>query len=348
LLGRLAAKRVALLRALGSEGLLTRNAALPLPEVPLRVGLVASPDSEGFRDFLGQLTTSGFGFAVQIAPATVQGSGAPAALSTAIHKLSVLGSRCLDVIVVVRGGGSKADLAAFDTEPVARAVATSSIPVWTGIGHTGDESVADVVANRSCITPTECGRDLVQRVREWWEGSVAAAASSVARRADEALSSAQHEHDATRRRLCGMARHLVVRRDEHLLRCGSTIGRCAPRLLDDAWSATLVRGGRVVPLAQARIEQAADRLDAWRRLVSAYDVERQLERGYTLTLDEEGRVVRHARGIVAGRRLVTRFADGSVRSVADRVELADPADGADPSRPPGAPAVRVSDDRGEA
>jgi exodeoxyribonuclease VII large subunit len=321
LLGRLAAQRAALLRALEAEGLLTRNQALRVPEVPLRVGLVASPNTEGYRDFVGQLAASGFGFAVQVARATVQGSAAPAAITAAIRKLSALGPERLDVIVVVRGGGSKADLAAFDSEPVARAVATSRLAVWTGIGHTGDQSVADVVANRSCITPTECGRELVQRVRAWWDVSVAAVASLAARRAAEALSSAQREHDTTRLRLCGMARHLVDRRAEHLVRSGAMIGRCAPRLLDDAWSATVLRGARVPPLARARVEQAADRLAAWRRLVSAYDVERQLERGYTLTLDTEGRVVHHARAVVAGQRLVTRFADGAVRSVADGVDL---------------------------
>ncbi len=319
LLGRLAAKRAALLRALEAEGLLTRNPALTVPEVPLRVGLVASPNTEGYRDFVGQLTASGLGFALQVARATVQGPGAPAAITAAIRKLSALGPGRLDVIVVVRGGGSKADLAAFDTEPVARAVASSPVPVWTGIGHTGDESVADIVANRACVTPTECGRDLVQRVRGWWEQRVATAASLVSRRADEALFSTQREHDAARLRLCAMARQLVDRRAEHLVRCGGTIGRCAPRLLDDAWSAAVLRGARVAPLAQARIEEATDRLSGWRRLVSAYDVGRQLERGYTLTLDEDGRVVRHARAVSAGQRLVTRFADGSVRSVVDIV-----------------------------
>ncbi len=321
LLGRLAAKRAALLRALEEEGLLSRNQALPVPAVPLRVGLVASPDTEGYRDFVGQLTASGLGFSVLVARATVQGAGAPAAISAAIRKFSALGPGAVDLVVLVRGGGSKADLAAFDAEPVARAVATSSVPVWTGIGHTGDESVADLVASRACVTPTECGRELVQRVREWWEASVAAPASLVARRAVDTLSISQREHDATRTRLCAMGRHLIDREAEHLVRSGSVIGRCAPRTLDDVWASVVVRGTRIAPLAQARIEHAADLLLSSRRLVSAYDVDRQLQRGYTLTLDEEGRVVRHARAVVAGQRLVTRFADGRVRSVADGTDL---------------------------
>ncbi len=335
LLGRLAAKRAALVRALEAEGLIGRNRALSVPEVPLRVGLVASPNTEGYRDFVGQLTASGFGFLVRVARATVQGATAPAAISAAIRKLSALGPDRLDVVVVVRGGGSKADLAAFDAEPVARAVATSSVPVWTGIGHTGDESVADVVANRACITPTECGRELVQRVRVWWDVSVAAPASLVARRAVEALSSSQSEHDATRMRLCGMARHLVDRQAGDLVRRGATVGRCAPRLLDDARASVVVRGARIAPLALARVEHAADRVVAWRRLVAAYDVDRQLERGYTLTLDGEGRVVRHARAVVTGQQLVIRFADGRVRSVADGVDVQTDGVLSDGTVPPG-------------
>jgi exodeoxyribonuclease VII large subunit len=146
LLGRLAVQRAQLLRALESDGLLRRNASLPVAEVPLRVGLVASPGTEGYRDFLGQVTNSGFKFQVQVARVAVQGSGAPVAVASAVRALCR--TEC-DLVVVVRGGGSKADLATFDAEVVARAIAGASKPIWTGIGHTGDESVADIVANRS-------------------------------------------------------------------------------------------------------------------------------------------------------------------------------------------------------
>ena len=86
LLGRLAAERAALLRRLESEGLLERNRAVPVPDVPVRVGLVASPGTEGFRDFLGQLEASGFAFSVRVVPVTVQGPSAPAALAEAIGR----------------------------------------------------------------------------------------------------------------------------------------------------------------------------------------------------------------------------------------------------------------------
>jgi exodeoxyribonuclease VII large subunit len=315
LLGRLAAQRAALLRALEGEGLLRRNGEVRVPEVPLRIGLVASPGTEGYRDFVGQLAASGFAFDVKVVPVTVQGPSAPAALSSAVRRLSAIGPGALDLVVIVRGGGSKADLAAFDAQPVARAVATSTLPVWTGIGHTGDESVTDIVANRACITPTECGRELVQRVQAWWDASVVTCGTLVARRAAETLAAAQRGHDATRTRLAAMARHLIDRQCEQVSQRAMAIARCAPRVVDDARERVGTRATRLEPLVTAKLDQAAAALDSWRRLVAAYDVERQLERGYTLTLDAAGHVVRQAAQLATGDEVTTRFADGAVRSV---------------------------------
>ena len=153
LLGRLAARRAALLHTLESEGLLRRNQALAVPAVPLRIGLVASPGSEGYNDFVGQLRRSDLAFSVVLFKANVQGAGAPASVARALRAVS--GSDC-DLAVLVRGGGSRGDLAAFDAEPVARAIAGLALPLWTGIGHTGDQSVADIVANHAFVTPTAC------------------------------------------------------------------------------------------------------------------------------------------------------------------------------------------------
>jgi len=320
LLGRLAAQRAALIKALAAEGLLERNRRLPVPAVPLRVGLVASPGTEGYRDFVGQLTGSGFAFSVAVVPATVQGPEAPRSMARA---LTVLGRREteLDLVVIVRGGGSKGDLAAFDAEPVARAVATCPLPVWTGIGHTGDESVVDIVANRSFITPTECGRDLVARVGGWWEASVVEAAERVARRAADTLATTEHRTAQTRERLAATARHLVQRQSDQLASRVDSMVRCAPRVLDDVRTGLVGRVARLGPLALGHLERGDDRVASWRRLLTAYDVDRQLERGYTLTVGSDGQVVRSAAAVAAGEELTTRFADGTARSTVTEVDV---------------------------
>ena len=315
LLGRLAARRAVLLETLRTEGLLTRNHGLSVGEVPLRIVLVASPGTEGYRDFMGQLSSSGLAFEVRVIAAQVQGSGAAASVAAGIR--SVAAQEC-DVVVVVRGGGSRADLVAFDAEPIARAIATAPVPVWTGIGHTGDQSVADIVAHQSFITPTECGQELVRRVAEWWR-SVARRADAVTRLAQRAIERAQETDAVARTRLGSASFRQLQRHTDHAHRRASTVALHAARHVDA--SAVLLdrTSERLVVCARSAMDRQRDRTVSWRRLLGAYDVGRQLERGYTITADADGRIVRSAVELSPGATVFTRFADGSVRSVVDEV-----------------------------
>jgi len=324
LLGRLAAQRAALLKALEVEGLLRRNADVPVPAVPLVVALVASPRSEGCNDFLGQLQGSGLGFKVLLAPVQVQGQRAPKAIVGGLAAAARTGA---DVTVLVRGGGAKADLVAFDSEVVARAVASHPVPVWTGIGHTGDQSVADVVANRAFVTPTECGQELVRRVRDWWDGR-AEAAGLVAHRASEAIAHAHQRDTQARLRLGRATWHQLDRHAERLTTRAERVAGQAGRQLESAVLTVKRRAAKLGPCALAVVDKEAERVTAWRRLLVAYDVDRQLERGYTLTLDTNGLVVRSAGVLGQGDIVVTRFADGTASSVVQSTTLTqDQADG---------------------
>ncbi len=319
LLGRLAAQRAALIKALGQEGLLERNRSLPLPAVPLRIGLVASPGTEGYRDFLGQLEGSGFAFDVVVSPTPVQGAGAPAGIAHALALLVDDPERALDLVVVVRGGGSKADLAAFDTEAVARSIAMSPLPVWTGIGHTGDESVADLVAQRSCITPTACGREIVVHVAGWWETSVGSATRRINGLARECVGGATERLSGARARIGATARLMVDQQLDQLLRHADRVVGAAERVMVEADTAMRTMALQVVPQVIRHMDREASNVVAWRRLLEAYDVERQLARGYTLTFDERGQTVRSISQLAAGSILVTRVVDGVARSIVTSV-----------------------------
>ena len=129
-----------------------------MPTVPLPGRPGGQPRHRGLQRFPRSAPRLGLHVLRHGGPHHGPGRRRPPAIAGAIAALAARGPGELDVVVLVRGGGSKSDLAAFDAEAVARAVATCPLPVWTGIGHTGDESVADLVANRRCITPTECGQ----------------------------------------------------------------------------------------------------------------------------------------------------------------------------------------------
>lgn len=290
LLGKVAAERARLIKALVDEGLFDRQKRLMVPALPLRIGLVASPGTEGCNDFLGQLAASGMAFDVSLVRSAVQGADAPGQIARAIATLQ---RSPVDVIVLVRGGGSKADLATFDTETVVRAVATSGIPVMTGIGHTGDRSLADEVAFRSFITPTECGQEIGRMVVDVW--------------ADRVLRG---------RRLAGLALDRLDRAERAVDQRRTRAGIGARSLLERHADRLDQRKARLIELSERRLGDEGVRLEQWRRLLEAYDYRRQLERGYSVTRTAEGQVVRSASQVEVGSALITVVADGVVHSTA--------------------------------
>jgi len=344
LLGKIAAERARLVTALEREGLLQRNRQVPVPPVPVRVGLVASPGTEGFRDFVGCLDASAMGFSVQAVPTPVQGRASSRSVASALRRLQA--GDC-DIIAVVRGGGAKADLAVFDTESVARAIALCPKPVWTGIGHTGDQSVADLVANRSFITPTECGQELARQVFDFWQGRLQAGLR-VRRLAGDQLARADQRLDRHRHRMIVGARSQLGRQgdrlahrtealrgaarggvDAHrhrLVSAGALLARSASRSVASAELGASRRAERLAGLPARRLDAESLRTAQWRRLLGAYDFQRQLDRGYSVTRDADGRVVRSSADLVPGSQLVTRFGEGSAVSEVTGLDPDGPTD----------------------
>ncbi len=197
-------------------------------------------------------------------------------------------------------------------------MADASKPVFTGIGHTGDETVADILAARACITPTECGHQIVVATRRWWGSHVAEPAEFLARRVPTFLGDASARDAQARARLTAAARHQFRVHQERLATKATSLGRAAPSRLEAGEAALRTCATRLGPLTLGHLGRQDERLHSWRRLLAAYDVDRQLERGYSLTMTPAGRLVRSAGELVDQQEIVTRFADGTVRSRVDR------------------------------
>jgi exodeoxyribonuclease VII large subunit len=244
-LGRLAEARERLLHTLEVEGLLRRQATLLLPDVPLRVGLVTSDGSAAAADFVDTLALSGFAFRVVLVDARVQGIEAEASVCAALRALVAHHDRP-DVVCVVRGGGSRTDLAAFDAEAVARAIATCPVPVFTGIGHEVDTSVADLVAHASHKTPTACAGAVVERVRAHLTATTLTW-DRVARIATARLRAAEHDVGALRDRVAARVPVALDRAGRHIDHVAARVDAADPsRLLRRGWSVTHAADGALV------------------------------------------------------------------------------------------------------
>lgn len=339
--GGMAANRERVLRALAAEDLLQRNGALPLAPVPLRVGLITSKGSAAYHDFVHELERSGFDWKVVLADVRVQGGGAPRRVTWALRAFASLD---VDVVVVVRGGGARSDLAAFDSEPVARAIALLPMPVFTGIGHEIDRAVADEVAHSCFNTPTACAQALVEQVCSFLD--------RMTELSNDVVSSAQRRLTADRRtvvdaghRVSRTARSRCSLASADIARGLQRVRRGAPAALVRERGLLEWRRGRAEEIASRGVRGAEARLrsheqtlatagtrlsrDAARHVdgiearLRALDPVRVLERGYSITRTN-GRVVKRVGDLVPDARIVTELADGRATSRVEDVEPAAP------------------------
>jgi exodeoxyribonuclease VII large subunit len=162
-LGQLEMQRRKTIEALRNLGLLARNRALTLPKVLQRVAIISSKEAAGYHDFVKHLQANkfGYGYEIKLFESLVQGNRAVSEITAALSQIKMIASY-FDVVVLIRGGGSKLDLAVFDDFDLARSVAEFPLPIFTGIGHETDESVTDMVAHTALKTPTAVADFLLQ------------------------------------------------------------------------------------------------------------------------------------------------------------------------------------------
>ena len=339
--GALAANRERILQVLAAERLLDANGTRHLPAVPLRVGLITSDGSAAYHDFVDELLRSPYAWRVGVVDVAVQSAGAAQRIKWALGRLAQLD---VDVVVLARGGGSRADLAPFDTELVARAIAAMPVPVFTGVGHEVDRSVADEVAHTACKTPTACAQLLVRQVDDFVTG-LDHASARVAARARQRMAVAARELDDAARRARRSATTAVAREQTRLDRSHGRLDElarrrttelttvleaCTRRLVElgrratrDRRVALAARESAVVTHAQHRLDRAGLRLESNEAVVRALDPRRVLERGYSITRDEDGRVLRSTDAVTAGALVDTELAGGRLAS---RVESITPTE----------------------
>lgn len=267
-----------------------------LPPFPCRVGLVSSATGSAVRDVLEVLARRWPALEVWLAPCRVQGEVAAVEIAGAIGLLNQAARRVpIDVIILARGGGSLEDLWPFNEELVARAIYRSAVPVVSGIGHEDDLTIADLVADRRALTPTEAAERVAPDRLE-----VARALDETAARLRALL---RRNLESARERLEALlARPCLRRPGERIDELRRRIDELASRL-ERAVKTRLV-------VAQQAIAAAAGRLDGLSPL-------RVLARGYSLTQREDGRIIRTSQDVRTGERITTRLASGIVTSVVE-------------------------------
>ena len=340
--GALQAKFEALKRRLADEGLFDAARKRPIPKFPRRIGVVTSPTGAALRDFLHILHRRQRAIEVIIHPVRVQGRGAAEEIAQAIRDFgdpAALGIEPPDVIVVTRGGGSLEDLWEFNEESVARAIASSPVPVVSAVGHEIDFTISDFAADLRVPTPSAAAEilaanseDLLMRLeqlaarlrrqisgrmdflREQLGGlrrtAVVLGPERVINNFRQAL---DRSSDDLERAVFSLMerRNLVLERATAALDLHSPSRRISEALVELTGAlGRMDRAARVVlPAARSRVESAV-------ALLHSFDPRAALARGYTFTMTSAGRSLTRAANVSKGDLLITHFQDGFVHSVA--------------------------------
>lgn len=319
-LGQQLATREATLSMLAEEGVLAANSAHPQPLLPIRVALVTSPGTHAAADFARTLEESGFGFQVKLFPTLVQGADAPRQIAAALSRVGAHRAETRwrpDMVVCVRGGGARSDLAAWDDPTVARAIAAVPHPVLVAVGHELDRSIADEAAAVSVKTPTAAAHWLVDVVA----GRLAHLDELVAtaeRTAAGSCAAAQSKLELLSRRAPRAAdAHLVVAANHTRLAAGAATA-ASRRALTSRADATARLASRPRPATERQLERAAAALQLAVAHTRAADPARILARGFSITRLADGSVLRDAADAPPGARLTSTVAAGTVHSTVER------------------------------
>ena len=325
---------------LKAEGLFDAGRKRALPAFPRTVGIVTSPTGAVIRDFLNIVNRRHSGLSVLVYPVSVQGDAAPGEIERAIAELNASG--LVDLIVVARGGGSLEDLAAFNSERVARAIAASKLPVVSAVGHETDFTIADFVADLRAPTPSaaaeliteaqhkiaehlatmehrleRAARFQVLRARQHWsrvqvsraEGRVA----SLLRRASQRLDDLALRQEVA---LAGQIR----RQQNRVVALGAAVLRHDPRQsLAHARAHLADYRGRMNQTIARMLQGSGSRVSALDARLNSLSPLAVLDRGYALVLGEDGSLIRSAAQLREGERVVTRVADGAFTSRVEAV-----------------------------
>jgi len=312
-LGDMARKRKEILDQLEAEGVLNMNKEVPMPVLPQRVAVISAPTAAGYGDFCNQLKNNpqGYVFYPKLFPAVMQGAQTESSIIQALDAVAAEMDH-FDVVVIIRGGGAVADLASFDTYPLAVNVAQFPLPIITGIGHERDDTVLDLVANTRVKTPTAAAEFLIGRLDE--------TSSELEELAQVLVSCVQQQLSDERMRLQQLAAGLPVayarrRADEELM-----LDRFAHRMAVAAAGGVERRKHEIQLLEQRigfqvplRVKKEKSRLQLLSQRIEDNSPERLLARGYSITL-KNGKAVTKASQVKKGDLLVTRLSDGNVES----------------------------------
>ncbi len=316
-LGDLARRRKEIIARLKAEGVIDLNKQLELSPFAQRIAVVSSETAAGYGDFVRQLHDNQhhFAFITKLFPAIMQGEQVETSIIRALTAICE-NDDDYDAVVIIRGGGSTADLSGFDTLRLAEHVANFPLPVITGIGHDRDESVLDIIAHSSVKTPTAAAELLIGNLLHT-AGIIAEAEQTVVRCVQQRIEHEQLRMTHLVSTLPHIVRSMLQAHNNRLDRMTTRMATAIPRHLYSQSEHLTELNTRMSSTLRQHMQQQHHHLDMLAQQLQALDPQRLLNRGYSITT-HNGHAVKDSTLLQHGDIILTRTAKGTITSVVNK------------------------------
>jgi exodeoxyribonuclease VII large subunit len=296
-MGKVEMQRRETIETLKKKGLLEKNNRHDLPPVLQRIAILSAEHAAGYQDFFKQLSDNQFGYdyAFTLFEVALQGTNTESTVIKALKEVNKRKSE-FDCIVIIRGGGSKMDLASFDSLELNKAIANADLPVLTGIGHEIDETVADMVAYTSLKTPTAMAEFLIQRSYNF-----------------ESDLMGQFEY---------LKNYTIEKIKNHQLiinQLEDRINSAALMKINNDTNQLDINLQRIVQHTQQRVKHESSRLPIFEKTLNLITVEATLDRGFTIT-KLDGKALKKTDKIKKGQTITTISQSSEITSTVEKVK----------------------------
>lgn len=318
-LGELEREKMASISRLKQEGIFAANKQRPFPLVPKRLAVISVETSKGYADFLNIINGNPWGYRLEhtLFPALLQGDRSIASLIGQLRNIASQPNR-FDVVTIIRGGGGDVGLSSYNHYLLASAIATFPIPVLTGIGHSTNETVSEMVAYRNAITPSELADFLIQQFHRF-ATPVMQAQQVIANRSSQLLADHRHGLGNVARYFRMSSLHLIQHQHRALGYIADQLQKTASGYLTLQHRELQLVHPALAAGSRSTLKEQLAQVSVAEKTVQLLDPQQVLNRGYSITR-VNGRALKTTDSINSGDTVETVLASGKFTSTIDKIQ----------------------------
>ncbi len=313
-IGQMEQDRLTCIKRLTKENLYTLNRQLPSPFIVKKLAVISVQTSKGYQDFLSILDSYAQKNMIlehELFPALLQGDKSPSSIMNQLERIK--DKEDYDAVAILRGGGGDVGLASYNDYELSKAIATFPKPVYTGIGHSTNETVTELVSHRYFITPTDLAVFLMENYLRM-KNLISDAKHVISSSTSSFIISEYYTLKRYRQSIGAWAKNLMNNESEKLSALKNVMKQETKELLQGTQLDLKSEHAKLMMYSERPLHLQKTNLAGFKKTIEMLDPQRVLERGFSLTI-QNGQVITSIKNIDPNNTITTKLQDGEVKSM---------------------------------